>query len=274
MEANTKRHRLPLHRVLLLGSGGVGKTSLCNSFCLGHFVDTFDSSIDNGYRKEIAVDDKPCVIHIFDKGGQAEHLTLRQEWIRENTAFILVFSFLSRESFEKTKKLYQQIQSIKNAPFPLILAGNKSDIKPELWEISSEEARSLATDFDCEIMQTSARYDENVEEMFHKLIAIAFNLEERNREHANDSQNHPNAQLSIDDKGSHGDGARDDNTKDTSGDTSERIFETNSSTIINHTNLLRHTDHATERVDDSMPRSNYRERTGWRHRFSNFLRHL
>jgi GTPase SAR1 family protein len=40
MEANTKRHRLPLHRALLLGSGGVGKTSLCNSFCLGHFIDT------------------------------------------------------------------------------------------------------------------------------------------------------------------------------------------------------------------------------------------
>ncbi|KAK7229992.1 hypothetical protein V2G26_002162 [Clonostachys chloroleuca] len=273
MEANTKRHRLPLHRALLLGSGGVGKTSLCNSFCLGHFIDTFDSSIDNGYRKEITVDDKPCVIHIFDKGGQAEHLALRQQWIRESTAFVLVFSFLSRESFEKTKKLYRQIWSVKSAPIPLILAGNKSDTRPELWEISVEEARSLAAEFGCEIVQTSAKYDENVEEMFHKLIALAHHLDEGNREQTNDFQILPDTDLNINDKGSHGDGARDD-TKDNSGDTSGRIFETTSTTIINHTDLSRPTDDATERIDDSIPRSNYRERTGWRRRFSNFLRHL
>ncbi|CAH0054594.1 unnamed protein product [Clonostachys solani] len=275
MEANTKRPRLALHRALLLGSGGVGKTSLCNSFSLGHFADTFDSSIENGYRKEITVDDKPCVIHIFDKAGQAEHLALRQEWIRESTAFILVFSFLSRESFEKTKKLHQQIRSIKNAPFPLILAGNKSDTRPELWEIPVEEARSLATEFGCEIVQTSAKYDENIEEMFHKLIALAHHIDEGNREQSNDFQNplnaFPSAELNIDDKDSHADGARNDNTKDQSADTSERIFEP-TSTTINHTDLSRHIDHATERMDDPMPRRNYRERTGWRRRFSDFLR--
>lgn len=131
----------------------------------------------------------------------------------------------------------------------------------------------MAAEFGCEIVQTSAKYDENVEEMFHKLIALAHHLDEGNREQTNDFQILPDTDLNINDKGSHGDGARDD-TKDNSGDTSGRIFETTSTTIINHTDLSRPTDDATERIDDSIPRSNYRERTGWRRRFSNFLRHL
>ncbi|VUC30917.1 unnamed protein product [Clonostachys rosea] len=278
MEANTKRPRLALHRTLLLGSGGVGKTSLCNSFCLGNFTDTFDSSIENGYRKEITVDDKPCVIYIFDKAGQAEHLALRQEWIRESTAFVLVFSFLSRESFEKTKKLYRQIRSVKDAPIPLILAGNKSDVRQELWEVSVEEARSLATEFDCEIVQTSARYDENVEELFHKLIALAHHIDERNREHANDYPDRihvvPNSELNRDDKGSRGEGAGDDNTKEHPADTTERIFETAFTTTINHRGSSGHTDHPTERMDGLITGSDHRGKISWRRRFSDFMRRL
>lgn len=44
-------------RVVLVGGGGVGKSALCISFIQNHFVDEYDPTIEDSYRKQASVPD-------------------------------------------------------------------------------------------------------------------------------------------------------------------------------------------------------------------------
>lgn len=40
---------------MILGSGGVGKSSICTQFVMNHFIDQYDPTIEDSYRKQVVV---------------------------------------------------------------------------------------------------------------------------------------------------------------------------------------------------------------------------
>ena len=56
-------------KVVVLGSGGVGKSALTVQFVSGCFMEKYDPTIEDFYRKEIEVDSSPCVLEILDLSG-------------------------------------------------------------------------------------------------------------------------------------------------------------------------------------------------------------
>lgn len=61
-------------KVVVLGSGGVGKSALTVQFVSGCFMEKYDPTIEDFYRKEIEVDNLPCVLEILDTAGKFLHL--------------------------------------------------------------------------------------------------------------------------------------------------------------------------------------------------------
>ena len=57
------------YKVVVLGSGGVGKSALTVQFVSGTFVEKYDPTIEDFYRKEIDVDGLPAVLEILDTAG-------------------------------------------------------------------------------------------------------------------------------------------------------------------------------------------------------------
>lgn len=53
-----------LYRIVVLGDGGVGKTALTIQLCLNHFVETYDPTIEDSYRKQVVIDDEPSVLEV------------------------------------------------------------------------------------------------------------------------------------------------------------------------------------------------------------------
>jgi GTPase KRas protein len=100
MSAAQQRSRT-LFKVTVLGDGGVGKTALTVQVRLGEksksakrdidlvvqftmasFVETYDPTIEDCYRKQWSVDGQPCLLEVLDTAGQEEYTALRDQWIR------------------------------------------------------------------------------------------------------------------------------------------------------------------------------------------------
>ena len=52
------------YKLVILGSGGVGKSSICVRYCTGNFVDCYDPTIEDSYRKQVVVKGIPKAMHM------------------------------------------------------------------------------------------------------------------------------------------------------------------------------------------------------------------
>ncbi|KAI0406501.1 ras small monomeric GTPase [Xylaria palmicola] len=182
--------RMVLYRLVVLGDGGVGKTALTIQLCLQHFVETYDPTIEDSYRKQVVIDGAACMLEVLDTAGQEEYTALRDQWIRDGEGFVLVYSISSRSSFTRIKRFHHQIQRVKEScqssptyggspiatavpasSVPIMLVGNKSDRLTER-EVSAQEGHALARELGCEFVEASAKNCINVEKAFYDVVRI------------------------------------------------------------------------------------------------------
>ncbi|KAG9238124.1 ras family-domain-containing protein [Amylocarpus encephaloides] len=180
--------KMVLYKLVVLGDGGVGKTALTIQLTLQHFVETYDPTIEDSYRKQVVIDGQSCMLEVLDTAGQEEYTALRDQWIRDGEGFVLVYSISSRSSFSRIGKFHSQIQRVKessssspsypgspissmmpSAPVPIMLVGNKSDRITER-EVSTQEGSALARDLGCEFVEASAKNYINVEKAFYDVV--------------------------------------------------------------------------------------------------------
>lgn len=74
---------------------------------------SYDPTIEDSYRKSVVLDGEQCVVEILDTAGQEEYTALRDQWIRDGEAFVLVYNIWSRSSFTRITRFHNQIQRIK-----------------------------------------------------------------------------------------------------------------------------------------------------------------
>jgi GTPase KRas protein len=158
-------------RVAVLGDGGVGKTALAVQFTLNCFVETYDPTIEDAYRKQLVVDNRMCFVEVIDTAGQEEYATLRDQWVREGQGFILVYSIASRATFDRLEVFRQAMLKVKRHRPVFMLVGNKSDKQYER-EVTKEEGAQMARTFGCEFLETSAKTAQNVERLFTNLVRL------------------------------------------------------------------------------------------------------
>ncbi|KAF5131718.1 hypothetical protein DV495_001986 [Geotrichum candidum] len=164
-----RRDSTPLYKLTVLGDGGVGKTALTIQLCLNHFVETYDPTIEDSYRKQVVLDGQPATLEVLDTAGQEEYTALRDQWIREGECFLLVYSITSRSSFSRIRSFYNQIQRVKedDDPFSVVIVGNKSDRDSGEREVSTQEGEALADELGgVPFFESSAKLNINIENAF------------------------------------------------------------------------------------------------------------
>jgi len=160
-------------KLILGGDGAVGKTSMVHRYVENDFAKDYKSTIGTSImKKECSFKELDSTVRfvIWDLAGQAQFKRVRQSYLANAEAGILVYDVSNRASFENIDKNWY-IEIKKGSPnISLILVGNKIDLT-ENRVISREEGESLAEKLQLIYIETSAKTGENINDAF-KMLAL------------------------------------------------------------------------------------------------------
>ncbi|KAK3585832.1 hypothetical protein CHS0354_038357 [Potamilus streckersoni] len=158
------------YKLVVLGSGGVGKSALTVQFVQGIFVEKYDPTIEDSYRKQVEVDGQQCMLEILDTAGTEQFTAMRDLYMKNGQGFLLVYSITAQSTFNDLQDLREQILRVKDTDeVPMILVGNKCDLEDERV-VGKDQGAKLAQSWDCGFVETSAKAKINVNEIFFSLV--------------------------------------------------------------------------------------------------------
>eukprot|EP00993_Chasmostoma_nieuportense_P004156 NODE_4841_length_733_cov_46.927393_g4679_i0.p1 GENE.NODE_4841_length_733_cov_46.927393_g4679_i0~~NODE_4841_length_733_cov_46.927393_g4679_i0.p1 ORF type:complete len:231 (-),score=53.94 NODE_4841_length_733_cov_46.927393_g4679_i0:39-638(-) len=162
----------PTFKLIVLGSGGVGKSALSIQYIQKKFVARYDPTIEDSYRKQMQVDGQDVMVEILDTAGQEEYAYMRAQYMRAGHGFLIVYSITEARGFEDCSDLYEELLNCKQGEkFNLILVGNKADLQAERV-IATDKGTQLALKFGCPFLETSAKTRQNVARAFEDLTRL------------------------------------------------------------------------------------------------------
>lgn len=130
-------NKLMLHKIIVVGESGVGKTSVINRYVHGFFSKMYKSTIGVDFAlKEVDVDDNHVKLQLWDIAGQERYNTLTHIYYRSAVGAIVVFDLSKEETFNKVnhwkkdidEKVFLDDGGENERSIPCILLANKCDL--------------------------------------------------------------------------------------------------------------------------------------------------
>jgi len=151
-------------KVCLLGTSGVGKTSLVAQFVHTLFSDKYLTTVGVKIdKKTVQVDGTEVALVIWDLAGDDDFQRLETSYLRGTSGYLLVADGTRLVTLDQALELQKRVaESLGAAPF--VLALNKADLAPQ-WEVNEARINALgAKNFT--VIKTSAKEGAGVEEAF------------------------------------------------------------------------------------------------------------
>jgi len=172
-----------LFKIVVIGDGAVGKTSITVRTCHGQFDGEYLMTIGVEFgTMACTIENDEIRMQIWDTAGQERFRFLQPAYYRGAHGALLVYDITRKESFDKIPSWMDNLLSTINDTIPTILVGNKCDLD-SLRVITFEEGKLLAEKLSTEykrvipFFEASAKTNQNVEELFVKLGSLM--IEER-----------------------------------------------------------------------------------------------
>ena len=162
-------------KIIIIGDSFVGKSCLTIKAAKNVFENYYTSTVGFEFFSMLyKINSKIIRLQIWDTCGQEEYRSLIQNFYRNASLAILVYSIDKRTSFENLEVWLNEIKSRGSPDVKIFLVGNKNDLS-ENREVSIEEGQKFYEDHKLNLfIETSAKSGENVQELFKK-AAIALN---------------------------------------------------------------------------------------------------
>jgi len=159
-------------KVIVVGNGQVGKTSMITRFAKGIFT--------NEYKKTIGVDflEKKIYLNsigeevtflLWDTAGQEEYDALTRTYYKGAGCCILAFSTTDRASFDAVESWHNKVRD-ECGNIVMVLVQNKVDLIEEA-AMQAREVEYLAKKLKLKLYRTCVKDDLNVTEVFQYLGA-------------------------------------------------------------------------------------------------------
>mmetsp|Transcript_14390 Transcript_14390/g.24149 ORF Transcript_14390/g.24149 Transcript_14390/m.24149 type:complete len:231 (+) Transcript_14390:133-825(+) len=161
-------------KVIILGDGAVGKTSICMRFTDNSFSKAYKQTIglDFFIKKLVLPGDVHVALQIWDIGGQSIGSKMIHNYIYGAQAVLLVYDVTSYESFQNLEDWYRLVtRTFQRETMPYVaLVANKSDLN-HMRAVRQDAHNQFADENDMFGFGMSAKSGDQVNAAFHRVAA-------------------------------------------------------------------------------------------------------
>lgn len=159
-------------KVVVVGESGAGKSALAIGFITGNFVEEYDSTLADEYRKQVRLDDRTVLLSVWDTVGQTEYDKSRRESYAGAHLFLVCFDVASRGSFAQVETRWAPEIARHAAGSSLLLVGCKSDLRAAgRPAVTADEAAALVARLGARgYRECSAKTMIGVDQVFHDAV--------------------------------------------------------------------------------------------------------
>ncbi|XP_048472039.1 ras and EF-hand domain-containing protein isoform X2 [Rhincodon typus] len=160
----------PLYRLVLAGDAGSGKSSFLLRLCMNEFKGHIPTTLGVDFQmKKLLVDGESATLQIWDTAGQERFRSIAKSYFRKAHGVLLLYDVTSENSFLNVREWIDEIKSSTDFPTPIILIGNKIDLRNEMsptqrGTVLTAHGEKLAMTYNALFCETSAKDGTNVVE--------------------------------------------------------------------------------------------------------------
>ncbi|KAM7049220.1 ras-related protein Rab-17 [Acridotheres tristis] len=186
-----------MYKVVLLGSMSVGKSSLAYRYVRNDFRELLPTVGCSFFTQTLDLDEATVKFEIWDTAGQEKYHSVCHLYYRDAQAAFLVYDIANKQTFSRAKLWLEELEK-RFLPNEIVIAlvGNKTDLAAER-EVTTEEAEEFAQTKDLLFMETSAKSNYQVNDVF---MSVVQELLRREKEKA--SKPSPHGRSTVDLRGS------------------------------------------------------------------------
>ena len=173
-------------KLIFVGEGAVGKTSLIAQYVDNKFVEEYVMTVGRDKAiKELDINGKKINIEIWDTPGQEKFNQVNKIFMKNTKIAIIVYSIIDKKSFENLNKWLNMVKEInKNDDLVIGIVANKSDLF-ENQIVSKEEGEKFAKDNNVLFFETSAKDYNSINKVFVELCKSYLENLEKNKQNKN-----------------------------------------------------------------------------------------
>lgn len=167
-------------KIVVLGSQGVGKTSLVVRYIGKMFSKHISPTIGASFFTcNINLEESRVKLQVWDTAGQERFRSMAPMYYRNANAALLVFDITNISSFTAIKGWVKELQSNVPEAMVLSLVGNKSDLEG-LRAVTYGEASHYAASIGAAYCETSALHDQGIDQVFLNTASALLKLSSSN----------------------------------------------------------------------------------------------
>ena len=168
-------------KIVMLGSVGVGKTSLLNRHVHGKFQKT-ESTIGASFALRNYEGYK---MGIWDTAGEEKYDSLSSFYCRGARAAVICYDICDRYSFEAVPRFLKKLEQDSTAPDVIkVIVGTKLDLVQEGEKercVSRKDGQTFARNENARFFETSAKDNLHVDEVFDSIYAQIVAMQPQNK---------------------------------------------------------------------------------------------
>ncbi|EFO21465.2 Ras family protein [Loa loa] len=157
-------------RLVVLGPGKVGKTSIIRRYLHGAFDEKYRETVEDLYSRNFNIQEIEISLEILDTNF--DYPGMRKIAIASANAFMLVFAVNDVASFKQMSDIWSQIvQQRKDArTLPTVIVGNKCDSSSQKVYEATVRAWMQRSNFNISYVESSAKMNYNIMKIFRNFL--------------------------------------------------------------------------------------------------------